>query len=62
MSFRSEKISWISSLGFHVNGCFYLMEELCLLFRIEHPAGGYKKIFETCEELNEPIPAVVVGM
>uniref|UniRef100_A0A8C7Q7T6 Retinoid isomerohydrolase RPE65 n=1 Tax=Oncorhynchus mykiss TaxID=8022 RepID=A0A8C7Q7T6_ONCMY len=29
---------------------------------IEHPAGGYKKIFETCEELNEPIPAVVVGV
>uniref|UniRef100_A0A8K9USY5 Retinoid isomerohydrolase RPE65 n=1 Tax=Oncorhynchus mykiss TaxID=8022 RepID=A0A8K9USY5_ONCMY len=27
-----------------------------------HPAGGYKKIFETCEELNEPIPAVVVGV
>uniref|UniRef100_A0A8C7Q745 Retinoid isomerohydrolase RPE65 n=1 Tax=Oncorhynchus mykiss TaxID=8022 RepID=A0A8C7Q745_ONCMY len=33
-----------------------------MVFRIEHPAGGYKKIFETCEELNEPIPAVVVGV
>ncbi|KAL1022412.1 hypothetical protein UPYG_G00026650 [Umbra pygmaea] len=33
-----------------------------MVSRIEHPAGGYKKIFETCEELNEPIPAVVVGL
>uniref|UniRef100_A0A8C1NME1 Retinoid isomerohydrolase RPE65 n=1 Tax=Cyprinus carpio TaxID=7962 RepID=A0A8C1NME1_CYPCA len=28
---------------------------------IEHPAGGYKKIFESCEELAEPIPAHVSG-
>ncbi|XP_041659198.1 retinoid isomerohydrolase isoform X1 [Cheilinus undulatus] len=27
----------------------------------EHPAGGYKKIFETVEELAEPIPATVTG-
>ncbi|RXM28794.1 Retinoid isomerohydrolase [Acipenser ruthenus] len=30
--------------------------------RIEHPAGGYKKIFETVEELAEPLPAVVTGV
>uniref|UniRef100_A0A8C2HDG7 Retinoid isomerohydrolase RPE65 n=1 Tax=Cyprinus carpio TaxID=7962 RepID=A0A8C2HDG7_CYPCA len=28
---------------------------------LEHPAGGYKKIFESCEELAEPIPAHVSG-
>ncbi|XP_062308585.1 retinal Mueller cells isomerohydrolase-like isoform X1 [Osmerus eperlanus] len=33
-----------------------------MVSRVEHPAGGYKKIFETCEELNEPIPAVVTGV
>lgn len=38
----------------------------CLLslfteIRFEHPAGGYKKIFETCEELSEPLPATVTG-
>uniref|UniRef100_A0A3Q2QHK0 Retinoid isomerohydrolase RPE65 b n=1 Tax=Fundulus heteroclitus TaxID=8078 RepID=A0A3Q2QHK0_FUNHE len=26
---------------------------------MEHPAAGYRKIFETVEELNEPIPAEV---
>ncbi|MFT7808890.1 retinoid isomerohydrolase [Arapaima gigas] len=29
--------------------------------RVEHPAGGYKKIFETCQELAEPIEAQVTG-
>ncbi|XP_017548918.1 retinal Mueller cells isomerohydrolase isoform X2 [Pygocentrus nattereri] len=29
---------------------------------IEHPAGGYKRIFESCEELAEPIPAHVTGV
>ncbi len=29
---------------------------------LEHPAGGYKKIFESCEELAEPIPAHVSGL
>lgn len=29
--------------------------------RFEHPAAGYKKIFETCEELAEPLPATVTG-
>ncbi|XP_076132441.1 retinal Mueller cells isomerohydrolase isoform X1 [Alosa pseudoharengus] len=33
-----------------------------MVSRIEHPAGGYKKIFETCEELAEPIPALVSGV
>lgn len=35
-----------------------------LLFdnRFEHPAGSYKKIFETCEELAEPLPATVTGL
>lgn len=35
-----------------------------LLFesRFEHPAGGYKKIFETCEDLAEPLPATVTGL
>uniref|UniRef100_A0A8C1NPS1 Retinoid isomerohydrolase RPE65 n=1 Tax=Cyprinus carpio TaxID=7962 RepID=A0A8C1NPS1_CYPCA len=31
------------------------------IYSIEHPAGGYKKIFESCEELAEPIPAHVSG-
>uniref|UniRef100_A0A665TFV3 Retinoid isomerohydrolase RPE65 b n=1 Tax=Echeneis naucrates TaxID=173247 RepID=A0A665TFV3_ECHNA len=30
--------------------------------RVEHPAAGYRKIFETVEELNEPIPAEVTGV
>lgn len=30
--------------------------------RFEHPAGTYKKIFETCEELAEPLPATVTGL
>lgn len=30
--------------------------------RFEHPAGGYKKIFETCEELSESLPATVIGL
>ncbi|XP_077390145.1 retinal Mueller cells isomerohydrolase-like isoform X3 [Festucalex cinctus] len=29
---------------------------------MEHPAAGYRKIFETVEELNEPIPAKVTGL
>uniref|UniRef100_A0A8C6PLU3 Retinoid isomerohydrolase n=1 Tax=Nothobranchius furzeri TaxID=105023 RepID=A0A8C6PLU3_NOTFU len=29
--------------------------------QFEHPAGTYKKIFETCEELAEPLPATVTG-
>ncbi|XP_026098686.1 retinal Mueller cells isomerohydrolase isoform X2 [Carassius auratus] len=32
-----------------------------MVSRLEHPAGGYKKIFESCEELAEPIPAHVSG-
>lgn len=28
---------------------------------VEHPAAGYKKIFETVEELNEPLPAEISG-
>lgn len=32
------------------------------LFSFEHPAGDYKKIFETVEELSEPLPATVTGM
>ncbi|XP_016368353.1 retinoid isomerohydrolase-like isoform X2 [Sinocyclocheilus rhinocerous] len=32
-----------------------------MVSRFEHPAGGYKKIFETVEELNEPLPATVTG-
>uniref|UniRef100_A0A669E773 Retinoid isomerohydrolase RPE65 b n=1 Tax=Oreochromis niloticus TaxID=8128 RepID=A0A669E773_ORENI len=27
-----------------------------------HPAASYKKIFESVEELNEPIPAVITGI
>uniref|UniRef100_H2ZXX9 Retinoid isomerohydrolase n=1 Tax=Latimeria chalumnae TaxID=7897 RepID=H2ZXX9_LATCH len=30
-------------------------------FRVEHPCGGYKKLFETVEELSEPIPAQIIG-
>uniref|UniRef100_A0A672YTQ2 Retinal Mueller cells isomerohydrolase-like n=1 Tax=Sphaeramia orbicularis TaxID=375764 RepID=A0A672YTQ2_9TELE len=30
--------------------------------QLEHPAAGYRKIFETVEELNEPIPAKVTGV
>ncbi|XP_034289126.1 retinoid isomerohydrolase isoform X1 [Pantherophis guttatus] len=29
--------------------------------RFEHPAGGYKKLFETAEELSSPITANVTG-
>ncbi|KAK7945529.1 hypothetical protein WMY93_001257 [Mugilogobius chulae] len=32
-----------------------------MVSRFEHPAGGYRKIFETCEELSDPIPATVTG-
>lgn len=31
------------------------------VFSVEHPAAGYKKIFETVEELNEPINAEISG-
>lgn len=34
---------------------------LCLESRFEHPAGGYKKIFETVEETGEALPATVTG-
>ncbi|XP_034035342.1 retinal Mueller cells isomerohydrolase-like isoform X2 [Thalassophryne amazonica] len=33
-----------------------------MVSRVEHPAAGYKKIFETVEELNEPIPAKITGV
>uniref|UniRef100_A0A8C5BTQ3 Retinal Mueller cells isomerohydrolase-like n=1 Tax=Gadus morhua TaxID=8049 RepID=A0A8C5BTQ3_GADMO len=29
---------------------------------VEHPAAGYRKIFETVEELNEPLPTEVTGV
>uniref|UniRef100_A0A0G2JG19 Retinoid isomerohydrolase n=1 Tax=Mus musculus TaxID=10090 RepID=A0A0G2JG19_MOUSE len=29
--------------------------------QIEHPAGGYKKLFETVEELSSPLTAHVTG-
>uniref|UniRef100_A0AAY3ZV45 Retinoid isomerohydrolase n=1 Tax=Denticeps clupeoides TaxID=299321 RepID=A0AAY3ZV45_9TELE len=29
--------------------------------RFEHPAGGYKKIFETADEIGEPLPATITG-
>uniref|UniRef100_A0A8C6SI69 Retinoid isomerohydrolase n=1 Tax=Neogobius melanostomus TaxID=47308 RepID=A0A8C6SI69_9GOBI len=29
--------------------------------KFEHPAGSYRKIFETCEELSDPLPATVTG-
>ncbi|GAA6093221.1 retinoid isomerohydrolase isoform X1 [Tachysurus ichikawai] len=32
-----------------------------MVSRFEHPAGDYKKIFETVEELSEPLPAIVTG-
>ncbi|XP_034557611.1 retinal Mueller cells isomerohydrolase-like isoform X1 [Notolabrus celidotus] len=32
-----------------------------MVSRVEHPAAGYKKIFETVEELDDPIPAYVKG-
>lgn len=38
---------------------------MSLLFfdnRFEHPAGGYRKLFETCEEMSETIPATVTGL
>lgn len=34
---------------------------LMFLSSVEHPAGGYRKMFETVEELNEPIPAQITG-
>lgn len=30
--------------------------------RVEHPAGGYKKLFETVEELSSPVTAHVTGL
>ncbi|XP_038151024.1 retinal Mueller cells isomerohydrolase-like [Cyprinodon tularosa] len=33
-----------------------------MVSRVEHPAAGYRKIFETVEELNEPIPANITGV
>lgn len=33
-----------------------------MVSRVEHPAAGYKKIFETVEELNEPTPAKITGV
>ncbi|KAK1339911.1 hypothetical protein QTO34_018472 [Cnephaeus nilssonii] len=30
-------------------------------FRVEHPAGGYKKLYETVEELSSPVAAHVTG-
>uniref|UniRef100_A0A8C6TAB5 Retinoid isomerohydrolase RPE65 b n=1 Tax=Neogobius melanostomus TaxID=47308 RepID=A0A8C6TAB5_9GOBI len=32
-----------------------------MVSRVEHPAAGYKKIFDSVEELNEPIAATVIG-
>ncbi|KAM9500922.1 retinoid isomerohydrolase [Clarias gariepinus] len=32
-----------------------------MVSRFEHPAGDYKKIFETAEELSDPLPATVTG-
>ncbi|XP_041960688.1 retinoid isomerohydrolase [Alosa sapidissima] len=32
-----------------------------MVSRFEHPAGGYKKIFETVEETGEALPATVTG-
>ncbi|XP_023194938.1 retinal Mueller cells isomerohydrolase-like isoform X2 [Xiphophorus maculatus] len=33
-----------------------------MVSRVEHPAAGYRKIFETVEELNEPISAEITGV
>ncbi|XP_061681328.1 retinal Mueller cells isomerohydrolase-like [Syngnathoides biaculeatus] len=33
-----------------------------MVSRVDHPAAGYRKIFETVEELNEPIPAKITGL
>ncbi|XP_058699357.1 uncharacterized protein LOC131581287 [Poecile atricapillus] len=33
----------------------------CAPSRVEHPAGGYKKLFETVEELSSPVTAHVTG-
>ena len=38
------------------------LQFLTFFSRFEHPAGGYKKIFETVEELSEPVPATVTGL
>ena len=40
---------------------FFQINVFVLLSRVEHPAAGFKKIFETVEELNEPIPAEIKG-
>lgn len=34
---------------------------LTLFFSVEHPAAGYRKIFETVEELTEPMTAEITG-
>ncbi|XP_049587997.1 retinal Mueller cells isomerohydrolase isoform X2 [Syngnathus scovelli] len=33
-----------------------------MVSHVDHPAAGYRKIFETVEELNEPIPAKITGL
>ncbi|KAF7651197.1 hypothetical protein LDENG_00114300 [Lucifuga dentata] len=33
-----------------------------MVSHVEHPAAGYRKIFESVEELNEPVPAEIKGV
>ncbi len=46
----------------HIGELFHKLNwVLFFLCSVEHPAAGYRKIFETVEELNEPIPAKITG-
>uniref|UniRef100_A0A672HYV2 Retinal Mueller cells isomerohydrolase-like n=1 Tax=Salarias fasciatus TaxID=181472 RepID=A0A672HYV2_SALFA len=40
----------------------YLCASIVSISSLQHPAAGYRKIFETVEELEEPIPATVLGL
>lgn len=50
-------------IGYFQFTCLLRLTNTYLHFinRFEHPAGSYKKIFETCEELAEPLPTTVTG-
>lgn len=61
---KNEYIS-ISLVVFFSFSCHVIMLKMwtsVFIHSLEHPASGYKKIFESCEELAEPIPAHVSGL
>lgn len=55
-------ISLVVLISFSCHLIMLKMWTSVFIHSLEHPAGGYKKIFESCEELAEPIPALVSGL